>query len=505
MNSHELWQVEADGRIYEAQIEEVIEWIHEGSVLPHDKVRRGSLRWVPARSVPQLNRHFRASTAVASADLFAGSGAAAFSNEGATTVTVADNPGSFVNQTSDAQAVVQRENAATRRFCKNHRDSRATYSCSACGDSLCQTCTNRFGNVRLCPTCGAMCLPFNDGDQADRTHGALNKPYARKAAETAENRPFFDTRLPFREFLAAAKLPFRQWRLSLLLGFLFAILTLGCATALIGNLSSVASTTVSFSCLFALLFIVLTKVSENVQTNQANGRFLPELKTEGLKKALLKPFRLGMLVLITAYGPFAVLITASGAYAWIQFADSVDLVEKEMRSTEERTARVLSFEEAKKENARFEQRLSHEREELLNSVLGRDSSSDNTVISKAVRSLMRLSVLFLLPTGIAFIFGLITFPAGCANALEAESAKQIFNPIATLKIFRRMGFDYFKIFFVSILAFVIAVAGGGLILLSSSSPEWIAVGFVAALTFAGCFAAYFWTVFSRLLVTTLHT
>src|SRR5262245_18932032 len=65
MSSHEIWQVEVDSRIYDATIEEVIEWIQEGAILPDDKVRRGSLRWLPAQRVPELYRHFNQTTTVA--------------------------------------------------------------------------------------------------------------------------------------------------------------------------------------------------------------------------------------------------------------------------------------------------------------------------------------------------------------------------------------------------------------------------------------------------------
>ena len=58
MNSHEVWQVEVQGRIYEADIEEIIEWIGEGSVTPDDKVRKGSLRWLKAEKVPELYCYF---------------------------------------------------------------------------------------------------------------------------------------------------------------------------------------------------------------------------------------------------------------------------------------------------------------------------------------------------------------------------------------------------------------------------------------------------------------
>ena len=46
MNSHNTWQVFAQDRIFEAEYEELIQWIKEGAVLPEDKVRRGNLRWL---------------------------------------------------------------------------------------------------------------------------------------------------------------------------------------------------------------------------------------------------------------------------------------------------------------------------------------------------------------------------------------------------------------------------------------------------------------------------
>lgn len=59
MNFREIWQVEVRGQIYEADnVEEIIEWISEGSVLAEDKVRKGSLRWITAAKVPELNGYF---------------------------------------------------------------------------------------------------------------------------------------------------------------------------------------------------------------------------------------------------------------------------------------------------------------------------------------------------------------------------------------------------------------------------------------------------------------
>src|ERR1044071_5097939 len=58
MTPNDVWHVQVDDRVYQAETDELAEWIKEGSVLPEDKVRRGDLRWLPAGRIPQLSRFF---------------------------------------------------------------------------------------------------------------------------------------------------------------------------------------------------------------------------------------------------------------------------------------------------------------------------------------------------------------------------------------------------------------------------------------------------------------
>src|SRR5438067_2492994 len=60
MNLQEKWQVEVAGKIYEAEFGELEKWVYEGSLLPADLVRRGSLRWIEAGKVPALHKFFNA-------------------------------------------------------------------------------------------------------------------------------------------------------------------------------------------------------------------------------------------------------------------------------------------------------------------------------------------------------------------------------------------------------------------------------------------------------------
>src|SRR5947208_3542012 len=61
--SNEVWQVDVNGRVYEAPFSELADWIAEGSLLAEDKVRRGNLRWIEARKVLTLVPFFNARAA----------------------------------------------------------------------------------------------------------------------------------------------------------------------------------------------------------------------------------------------------------------------------------------------------------------------------------------------------------------------------------------------------------------------------------------------------------
>src|SRR4051812_35294417 len=56
------WTVDVSGQTYDASMNDLIQWIDEGALLPADKVRRGNLRWIEAGKVPQLIPYFEAKT-----------------------------------------------------------------------------------------------------------------------------------------------------------------------------------------------------------------------------------------------------------------------------------------------------------------------------------------------------------------------------------------------------------------------------------------------------------
>src|SRR5436309_13667501 len=58
--AQELWQVEANGEIFDTNFAEMTTWIEEGSLLRIDRVRKGNLRWIEAGKVPSLIAFFNA-------------------------------------------------------------------------------------------------------------------------------------------------------------------------------------------------------------------------------------------------------------------------------------------------------------------------------------------------------------------------------------------------------------------------------------------------------------
>jgi hypothetical protein len=58
MQITETWRVQVDDRIYEADLNELIEWIREGAVSSNDLVQKGGLRWLSAGKVPELAVHY---------------------------------------------------------------------------------------------------------------------------------------------------------------------------------------------------------------------------------------------------------------------------------------------------------------------------------------------------------------------------------------------------------------------------------------------------------------
>lgn len=161
-NLQTTWQVETQGQIYEAEFEELKQWIIEGAVLPSDKVKRGNLRWLPVEKVPeifnlcQLTDHYQLFSESADCNL-------------------ADIKELAPDYLPAEKASPQITGA---KVCFLHIDAEAFYACAICVKLFCRICPASYGgDVKICPLCGSLCNPADQPLNARKAIGAISKPY----------------------------------------------------------------------------------------------------------------------------------------------------------------------------------------------------------------------------------------------------------------------------------------------------------------------------------------
>lgn len=158
--SENNWQVKAQGKIYEADYEELKQWIAEGAVLVSDQVKRGNLRWLSIERVPELaeivnSNYLNSSNVVSSAE------------EVIETQTAFENSA----RETDSAPIVE-------KICLSHPDAAVAFACDNCKNFFCKVCPNSFsGTIKLCPLCGSLCRSINELAKTYGTIGAINKPY----------------------------------------------------------------------------------------------------------------------------------------------------------------------------------------------------------------------------------------------------------------------------------------------------------------------------------------
>ncbi len=138
-NSQNNWQVKTQGKIYEADYEELKQWIAEGAVLLSDQVKRGNLRWLSIERVPEL------AAIVNSNDLIASNGVSS-AEEVIETQTAFENSA----QEIDSETIVE-------KICLSHADAAVAFTCDNCKKFFCKICPTSFsGTIKLCPLCAAL-------------------------------------------------------------------------------------------------------------------------------------------------------------------------------------------------------------------------------------------------------------------------------------------------------------------------------------------------------------
>lgn len=203
-DSRKYWQIQVQGQVYEAELEELKQWIIEGSVSPSDNVRRGDLRWLPAEKVPALYKFFGSENAVSriSPVVSAGNFQPSIQRRGTEGFSVPQNnfnnsPVVSLNGNSDNSPTAAADNdeineRSDKRFCYWHKETPTEYACDICENYFCKNCPKSFGgSVKLCPLCGSLCRGIDEPVDVQNLIGTVRKPYtqADEPALESESRP----------------------------------------------------------------------------------------------------------------------------------------------------------------------------------------------------------------------------------------------------------------------------------------------------------------------------
>ena len=147
--SGEIWQVDVDGSMYEADTETLTQWILDGYLTPTTKVQKGSLKWIELGRVPAFRGMFGAEPS------------------GQWQSAPAQEAPSY-GAPSYGQPIAQQQYApaGASEVCRNHYDTMARYLCQGCGSALCTQCVKRFGSSGgVCTMCGELVKPITEAKQ----------------------------------------------------------------------------------------------------------------------------------------------------------------------------------------------------------------------------------------------------------------------------------------------------------------------------------------------------
>jgi hypothetical protein len=431
---NETWQVMCDAGIFETDQEGLKEWVAEGRILPHDKVRKGNLRWIEAGRAPLLRAAFAGkasspawngspSSTVAVADSFPAEAgfagqqpAAGFPDQGfaATEAVYEPEPDSF-----DSDSFVESK-ALHAVDCYHHVGVPPKYICGDCATTFCADCVQFTSKIALCPLCGALCKLYEEVREKSLRRQKQGEGYG------------------FQDFYTALSYPFKNI-LGLVGGaFIYSLLLLG------GFKGKLLASAILFAC----ISIVINKVV----AGRLDKNFLPDFSAFSWWDDFLMPVFLGLGVTIVTLGP-AIVLGIALIMGVISSASSspVDRMRPQYAQSQEKSS---ASEDADKpmnvadENDRDE--LEKEIEELHPGTSAarmaegtRDSDQSQLDTLRWLFSVPALVIPFLL---LALAWAVFYYPMALSIAGYTEDFWSVVNPLVGLDTIRRMGTIYFKAF-----------------------------------------------------------
>jgi hypothetical protein len=542
--SIETWQVDANGQILETNFTELTTWIADGAVLRQDKVRKGNLRWIEAGKVPALIAVFNA---LDNGELLPGPVVTTTAFEPGTLPHTdtptnplpADMPGVFDPPAAEMPPA---------GFCSIHPDVESVYSCDTCFCQFCRACPKSYGGtVKICPMCGAMCSSIAAVQQA------ASAQQGQAVAEEGFGFDDFSNALayPFR---------FKTSLILGAVMYMFFSLgqSAGGFGGMFMFVGAIVSYMLSNTLVFGVLSNTVNNFSQGKLDGDFMPSFddfsiwddvvHPFFLSIGVYISSFGPLiAVGLVAFFMVVGTVTKEMNGLQSDAAQAVSPELPYAAKVQRQSDEVKALLNKQQEAQKnrfdeiqtnveanetaaqtgvngpaplalrtpaspagpsaapgfvkdpddeEFDRINNMIQEQRKAQLEAAVGKTPETMAKERSALFRQILGYGALFLLLGGICLLWGLFYFPAACAVAGYTGSFAATLNPTVGLDTIRRLGFDYVKILFMTLILFIMASIVGGVFDVALSAFDMPGVGNLPAKAVASLFGFYLSVVFS---------
>ena len=529
----ETWHVEANGEVFETNLDEMANWIAEGSLLRIDRVRKGNLRWIEAGKVPALTAFFNAKDAAEPPTPVITTTRTEILGVPTVPAAADGDPGG-ANPTFGGIGAANGQNGAGAA-CAVHADAAAAYVCETCANHFCRACPNSYGGtVKICPFCGAMCASV-EKIEAARTLGERRYNAAQEA-------------FGFGDFAKALAHPVR-FKFSLIVGaVMFAVFSLGQLAMGFGSIFLMAAALISFMLANMLWFGVLATTVDNFVQGKFDADFMPSFEDFNIWDDVVHPFFLSLGAYLSSFGPFIVVMAVAmffvlgavrgemnemqntpfamantqipAANTQLPMAERAveqsravrELVNRANDAQRRRIEAIESGNDAEIEAnrppqafdeeqhfERLNEMINQQRKAQLESTIGKTSETRQAEQQAFIQRMLGYGVIFVVLGGVALLWGFFYFPAACAVAGYTRSFGAAVNPLVGLDTIRRLGGSYFLILIMGFLLMMMSGVVSGLFELVFSPFDLPAMGNIPAKFLASMFGFYLSVVFSCVL------
>jgi len=434
----EKWRVSTIEGVFEADLDTLKQWIHEGCVLPTDKVSKGNLNWIEAGRAPMLRATFNGEVPVPSVT------AAANAPDAALPPLVDESSHNQARQFAETDqpvvAAVTRARATSTHVCYQHPDRATKHVCRACATPFCAECPKFVGTskVAVCPLCGDLCSLFE------------------QQRSKALHQEFQGSGFGFADFARAVRYPL-QHKVALLFG---AGLYGFCLLA--GFRGRVAAAVIMFGC--------ISHVISQVAWGRLHRSFMPDFSAFSIVDDVVMPLVLGIGITIVTWGPAIVLVCVmvfgliSGGP--VSAVDGIDAqgAQNSDQLDEEALAVLMDPNGDPHKQAEAAKKLDQLRPGYQMSKDAEESQkelSDPTADLRMLMGYFQAPILMVLLLLLSLGWGIFYYPMALAVAGYTESFGSVINPLVGLDTIRRMGGTYFKAFgmvlLIQIVAFVVTM------------------------------------------------